>query len=328
MSRRQYTEPEIQRALVTVAACSGNTRQASKLLSKDGLRISHQNLHRWSRSKHVGQYEAIRGRLLPQIQEWAAEQHRALAEREMEVSAKMLDRLSREVDAIPARDLPGAIRNVDTGAGIHRDKAQLLAGQPTIRIERSASEILRALQGKGVAVDAEVVDEEPAQVLPAGQESMSRQPQPLLFLDIDGVLNRVGDEFPRKLQAGRGATLHMVPGAPERVARLNEAFEIVWASQWRERAHVVWSPLLGVQARWPHLKYGRWKLPRIMHYAGDRPWAWVDDRADRELARMRRDSPGGLVIAPVPTVGMTDEDVETLLAFARDQGLEPEAKAA
>lgn len=148
-TRRSFKEEEIQRALVAVAACSGNSRKAQQdLLAKDGLEITHQTLYNWSRSLHKEEYEAIRAKLLPQLQAHAAEQHRQLAEREMEVSLKLIDRLEKEVDEIPARDLPGGIRNLDTGAAIHRDKSQLLSGQPTERSERTADEVLRAIHHK------------------------------------------------------------------------------------------------------------------------------------------------------------------------------------
>lgn len=168
-TRDSYSEAEITRGLVTVAACNGNCCRAARLLEGDGLKINPETLRRWHKTLHAAKYESIRAELLPKIQAWAAEQHRQLSEREMEVSAKLIERLEREVDQIPARDLPGGIRNLDTGAGINRDKAQLLAGEPTARLERSADEVLRALAAKGVNI-ASVIESRPVRALSVGEE--------------------------------------------------------------------------------------------------------------------------------------------------------------
>ncbi len=133
--------------------------------------------------------------------------------------------------------------------------------------------------------------------------------EPLLFLDIDGVVNKIGPSFPRKLPKGRGTPLHIPEGTAQRVARLLVAFEPVWATQWGKWAHRAWRGPLGLSGEpWPFLEYGGAKLPAIERFAGDRRWAWVDDKAES--------SSNGLVISPHPEIGLTDEHVEALLDFA------------
>lgn len=159
-TQRSYNEREIELALSTVAFLNGNTRQAHKELKQAGLSINPATLWRWSRKKYVEKYEEIRREVTPRAREWAAERHMALADEHMEINRSLLERLRGTVEDIPARDLPGAVRNVSTAAAIETDKAQLLAGQPTVRVERSVSEIvakLKARTGWDLEVEAEEV---------------------------------------------------------------------------------------------------------------------------------------------------------------------------
>lgn len=79
----------------------------------------------------------------------------SLAESQMEVTRELTARLKATVHDTPARDFSGAVRNMATSSVIETDKAQLLDGQPTHRIERSAAGVLRALKAKGVLIDQE-----------------------------------------------------------------------------------------------------------------------------------------------------------------------------
>jgi hypothetical protein len=107
--------------------------------------------------------------------------------------------------------------------------------------------------------------------------------------------------------------------------RLAETFELVWATGWEETANEHLPHLLDLPAQLPFLTFdGRvaagaahWKLDAIGEYAGDRPFAWIDDRIDdscREWAG-RRPAPT-LLIQTASEDGMRDEHVEELLAWA------------
>lgn len=159
--RPRYGNPEIERALIAVAYTNGNTHQAARDLAEDGLNIDHKTLWRWSRRLHVDRYEELRAEVLPRIRAHAAERHMALADAQMDVSRRMTERLAEEIEDVPARDLPGGIRNVTTAAAVHTDKAQLLNDQPTQIVKREASEVLRALKARGIIIDGgEVLDAE------------------------------------------------------------------------------------------------------------------------------------------------------------------------
>jgi hypothetical protein len=148
--RPSYTDAEVERGLLAVADASGNTRIAAAFLAEDGLTIDDSTLWRWSRKSHAKRYERIRAEVLPKVRAQAADQHMDLAKMQMDVTRRLTERLAREVDEVPARDLPGGIRNLSTAAAVETDKAQLLGGEPTIRIERSADQVLRALAARGM----------------------------------------------------------------------------------------------------------------------------------------------------------------------------------
>jgi hypothetical protein len=156
-----YGESEIQRGLIAVAACSGNTAMAARALAEDedGFDIEASTLWRWSRKQHVDKYERIRAEVIPRITAQAAEQHMDLALRQSEVSVMALEEIENRLPAMEDKDLINAMGKADIGSGIHTEKAQLLANRPTAIVQRDASEVLRKLQSRGI-IDAEVVEEE------------------------------------------------------------------------------------------------------------------------------------------------------------------------
>jgi hypothetical protein len=168
-ARRSFSAAQIERGLLAVAAANGNTRQAAKALAEDpqGFKVSHGVLYGWKQREST-RYEKIRADYLPKIRAEAAEQHMRLAEQQATVAGKMTERLEKELGNIPARDLPGGIRNVTTAAAVHTDKATILRGEANIITEhRDVSDILRALKAKGIPmpevmeISAEVVSELP-----------------------------------------------------------------------------------------------------------------------------------------------------------------------
>lgn len=161
----RYNEAEIQRALVEVAACSGNTHMAARNLEADddAPSIPQPTLWRWTVREKVQEYERIRAEALPQITAQAAEQHMALARQQMSLAQSAAGFIAARLDRMDDKDLINALGKADIGSGIHTEKAQLLAGQPTQIISRSSEEILREMASMGMkvqAIDAEVVGEE------------------------------------------------------------------------------------------------------------------------------------------------------------------------
>jgi HAD domain in Swiss Army Knife RNA repair proteins len=155
---------------------------------------------------------------------------------------------------------------------------------------------------------------------------------PILFLDVDGVISLFGfpiDREPPGAFHSIDGIIHCIGDrAAELIGRLADRFELVWATGWEEKANEYLPHLLGLATELPVLRFdGRavfgsshWKLKAIDEYAGDRPAAWVDDFLDDECRAWagRRAAPTLLIEAESP-IGLTDEHVEMLLAWADRQ---------
>jgi hypothetical protein len=156
--------------------------------------------------------------------------------------------------------------------------------------------------------------------------------KPVLFCDIDGVISLWGfGEYTRP--AGVYAAVDGIPHflstrAAEHLLALEPHFELVWCSGWEEKADEHLPALLGVPSGLPHLSFGgrsraevsaraHWKLAAIEEHAGDRPLAWVDDAFnDACHAWAARRAAPTLLVATEPAVGLHDEHVAELRAFA------------
>jgi Swiss Army Knife RNA repair-like protein len=161
------------------------------------------------------------------------------------------------------------------------------------------------------------------------EDSVTSVPPPVLFVDVDGVISVFG--FPNDgPPPGRMYSVDGLPhcighGCGERLLRLAETFELVWATGWEERANEHLPHLLGLGRELPTLTFeeqpmwgtAHWKLSAIEHYAGERPAAWIDDSfndACREWASTR--SAPTLLVHTDPAIGITDEHVRQLEEWA------------
>jgi hypothetical protein len=152
--------------------------------------------------------------------------------------------------------------------------------------------------------------------------------KPLLFVDIDGVISLFGFS-PAAPPAGTWTSVDGVPhlisaAAPRHLLALARAFELVWCSGWEEKADEHLAPALFLPVRPPFLTFEpaqanvHWKLAAVERHAGGRPLAWVDDAFDDSCHAWAaaRDAPT-LLVATEPAVGLTDEHVGRLQAWAR-----------
>jgi hypothetical protein len=159
--------------------------------------------------------------------------------------------------------------------------------------------------------------------------SDSGNTQPILFVDVDGVISLFG--FPVGLEpegnfAWVNGVPHLIAPCGERLKRLAERFELVWATGWEETANEYLPHLLGLPGQLPWLTFdGRaqfgtahWKLEAIEEYAGlERPMAWIDDCLSDECVAWARSRPGPTLLVPTRSdEGMTDEHVGQLIAWA------------
>jgi hypothetical protein len=155
--------------------------------------------------------------------------------------------------------------------------------------------------------------------------------KPILFLDVDGVISLFGfeprtQELPGPFHWIDGVAHCISRDAGERICRLVDRFELVWATGWEEKANEYLPHILGLpEPELPYLTFdGRavfgtahWKLEALAEYAGDRPAAWIDDSIDEACLRWaeRRTAPT-LLVQTEASVGITESDVERLLSWA------------
>jgi hypothetical protein len=159
-----------------------------------------------------------------------------------------------------------------------------------------------------------------------------RTSRPILFVDVDGVISLfdlppAAGQLPGPLHLIDGIA-HCIPeDVGERLVRLSEEFELVWATGWEERANehlpfllkLPFGDLPCLTFKGPAV-FGRahWKVDAIDEYAGNRPAAWIDDSIDESCTAWAegREAPT-LIVETSSSVGLTDEHVSQLLGWAR-----------
>lgn len=153
--------------------------------------------------------------------------------------------------------------------------------------------------------------------------------RPLLLLDIDGVIALLGTGTePTVDLVAAGLPVTVSVNARERVSRLADVFQIVWASSWMRDGAESLAPLLGLPDDLPYIRfdpgadnpYGSYKLEAVNRFVRDRPAAWVDDELGEDMVAWaeHRVSPT-LLVSTDPRYGLLDDDVDDLLDFASKQ---------
>lgn len=153
--------------------------------------------------------------------------------------------------------------------------------------------------------------------------------QPLLAVDVDGVISLFGAENPPDRSLTK---LELVDGIPHlislpcgnRLQRLSEHFELVWATGWEEKANFYLPSLLGL----PELPYvsfdvaaragnAHWKVGALEEYAAGRALAWIDDNFDESCYEWAERRPQPTLLVPTEThLGLEEAHVEALHRWA------------
>ena len=160
--------------------------------------------------------------------------------------------------------------------------------------------------------------------------SMADQ-RPVLAVDVDGVISLFGfdgrlEHFPGRFHLIDGMAHCISDRAGPQLLRLNDVYELIWATGWEDRANDHLPLLLGLPGELPCLRFdGRarfgtahWKLEALERYSGDRALAWVDDSLDQSCHQWAAGRRAPTLLVPTEShVGITEEHTETLLEWAR-----------
>ncbi|MFB7664323.1 HAD domain-containing protein [Kitasatospora sp. NPDC056138] len=136
-------------------------------------------------------------------------------------------------------------------------------------------------------------------------------PAPLLFLDVDGVLNpaRPHPEAGFDTHTLLGYRVLLSPRHGDWLRELSEHYRLCWATTWEDQANLHISPLLGLpelpvvhfagyvpqpdDPKVPLMDLFRaFKWAPLLRFADGRPFAWIDDLIPGRLVRnslLRRD---------------------------------------
>lgn len=149
----------------------------------------------------------------------------------------------------------------------------------------------------------------------------------LLLLDVDGVivLLGAGNGEPVFEATVAGFPVTIAVGAQDRLSRLASTYQIVWASSWMRDGAEALGPLIGLADDLPFLRFdpdadrnlGTYKLAVVRRFVRDRAFAWIDDELGDDVIvwAENREQPT-LLVHPDPRIGLVDEHVAALLAFA------------
>jgi hypothetical protein len=154
--------------------------------------------------------------------------------------------------------------------------------------------------------------------------------RPILAVDVDGVISLFGFDEPPD---GGAARFELIDGmvhcislaAGERLRRLAEHYELVWATGWEDRANDYLPNLLGLPEL-PHLTFdgaarfgsAHWKLGPIDEYGEGRALAWIDDNFDESCYEWAQGREEPTLLVPTEAhLGLEEAQVEALTAWAR-----------
>ncbi|MEU8119739.1 HAD domain-containing protein [Spirillospora sp. NPDC049024] len=166
----------------------------------------------------------------------------------------------------------------------------------------------------------------------------SRGARPLLYLDVDGVLNPEAPVAGFAEHAVGRLTVRINPAHAAWLRDLSVPYDLVWATTWEEHANRYIGPLLDLP-RLPHVAISDYvprpgdprtpllQLPRmrkwapILRHADGRPFAWVDDVIPLTVRRQALPYRRGLRLVPVrPHEGLTRRHVDGLQRWAARLG--------
>jgi hypothetical protein len=153
--------------------------------------------------------------------------------------------------------------------------------------------------------------------------------RPILAVDIDGVISLFGAQSPPDRSFTK---FELVDGVPhlislptgDRLRRLSEYFELIWASGWEEKANFYLPSLLGLPDL-PHVTFHgaaragavHWKVGALDEFGKGRAMAWIDDNFDQSCYEWAEQREHPTLLVPTEThLGLEEAHVEALRQWA------------
>lgn len=148
--------------------------------------------------------------------------------------------------------------------------------------------------------------------------------KPLLVIDVDGVLNRLGARLPGQDHLQRHSiapsnsdfayTLHLDRADGARLLAMTDEFDLAWGTTWEDDANLLIAPHVGLPCTLPvaHTKLSEGsKAPGVARLADGRPFVWLDDNLDEFDRAQLADYPAPWAIVDIdPQAGLTDADLD------------------
>jgi len=171
-----------------------------------------------------------------------------------------------------------------------------------------------------------------------GHPAAGAEKRPILAIDVDGVISLFGFESPPPPEVARWELIDGTPhclsiAAAERIRRLAEQFELVWATGWQDRANDRLSLITGIGPL-PVIEFdahretgasagttaAHWKLGAIGEFCLGRSLAWIDDSFDQSCfdwceAREAEGFPT-LLVPTEPEIGFEEAQAEVAREWA------------
>jgi hypothetical protein len=157
--------------------------------------------------------------------------------------------------------------------------------------------------------------------------------KPILAVDVDGVISLFGFDEPPDRNVAKfeliDGMVHCISiAAGERLQRLGDHFDLVWATGWEDRANDSLAPLLGLPDL-PWLSFdgaarfgsAHWKLGPLDEYGRGRAMAWIDDSFDESCFAWAQERSEPTLLVPTESpYGLEEAHAETLTRWAAELG--------
>lgn len=178
----------------------------------------------------------------------------------------------------------------------------------------------------------------PDKGFPSAAPSNHPENRPILAIDVDGVISLFGFDQSPPPSAARwelidGTVYCLSIAASERILRLADQYELVWATGWQDRANDRLSLLTGIgplpviefdahrrSGEESATTFAHWKVGAVDSYSGNRPLAWIDDSFDQscfEWAEAREAAGAPTLLVPTePAIGFEEAQAAAVADWA------------